>query len=81
MAGNSSMEISKSQLHNTFSVQEVSAVHEGVQRALSSPLSTSNSYNGSVSPLVRANSAGIPEHNLQGINAAMDSGLYVHCLS
>ena len=32
-------------------------VHEGVQRALSSPLSTS--YNGSASPLARANSAGL----------------------
>ena len=31
-------------------------MHEGVQRALSSPLSTS--YNGSASPPVRANSAG-----------------------
>ncbi|CAL5218518.1 g205 [Coccomyxa viridis] len=34
-------------------------VHEGVQRALSSPLSTS--YNGSASPPVRANSAGIED--------------------
>ena len=33
-------------------------VHEGVQRALSSPLSTSG--NGSMSPLPKANSAGLP---------------------
>ena len=56
-------------------------MHEGVQRALSSPLSTSSSYNGSASPLIRANSAGISEYKLQGTIAAMDSGLYVHRLS
>ena len=33
-------------------------IHEGVQRALSSPLSTSG--NGSLSPLPKANSAGVP---------------------
>lgn len=53
-------------------------MHEGVQRALSSPLSTS--YNGSVSPPARANSAGaqrchmpVAHKGLQGALAPIPS--------